>query len=274
MNHREELKNKKRIIIKVGTALITFGNGKINLINLEKLARVIAAVHHSGREIVLISSGAVGAGMGIMNIENKPESIIERQALASIGQAALMRMYETFFKEYNQTIGQVLLTRDGLEDPVRRTNAKNTIERLLSMGVTPVINENDAISTAEIEFGDNDILSATLANIIKADLLIILTTTDGVYTDNPKVNSNAQKISTVTRAGNELKDVITNGKSQLGSGGMKSKIKVAEMCRKNNIDVVIADGTEAGVINDILEGRTHGTHFVSKITKLKSSKNY
>ena len=271
MDHRKLLKDKQRIIVKVGTALITHEDGKINLLNLEKLARVIAGLCNEGRDIILVTSGAVGAGMGIMNLNKRPEKVADRQALASIGQAALLRMYETFFKEYNQTIGQVLLTRDGIEDPVRRRNAKNTIEKLLEMGVTPIINENDTVSTAEIEFGDNDMLSVLVAELINADLLIMLTTTDGVFTDNPKVNSNAKQVPTVMKAGDELKGIITNGTSGLGRGGMESKIKAAEMCRQKNIDVVIADGSEAHVIYDILEGGKYGTLFVSRSTDLKST---
>ena len=271
MNHRKLLKDKQRIIVKVGTALITHEDGKINLLNLEKLARVIAGLCNEGREIILVTSGAVGTGMGIMDFNNNPENVAEKQALASIGQAALLRMYETFFKEYNQTIGQVLLTRDGIEDPVRRRNAKNTIEKLLDMGVTPIINENDTVSTVEIEFGDNDMLSALVAELINADLLIMLTTTDGVFTDNPKLNSNAKQVPTVMKAGEDLKGIVTDGSTGLGCGGMESKIKAAELCRQKNIDVVIADGTESHVIYDILEGGKYGTLFVSRSTDLKSS---
>lgn len=265
------MKNKHRIIIKVGTALITHEDGKINLLRIEMLARVIAGLKNEGKEIILITSGAVGAGMGVLNLNTKPESIVEKQALASVGQAAVLRMYETFFKEYNQVIGQVLLTRDGIEHEVRRTNARNTILRLLEMGVIPVINENDAISTVEIEFGDNDMLSAQVAELINADLLIILTTTDGVFTDNPHENSDAKQVSTVMKAGTDLKEIITSGKSGLGSGGMQSKIEAAELCRQKNIDVVIAEGTDANVVYDILEGRQSGTLFVSKSTEMKSS---
>jgi glutamate 5-kinase len=271
MDHRKLLKDKHRIVVKVGTALITHEDGKINLLSLEKLARVIAGLCNEGRKIILVTSGAVGAGMGIMNLNRKPESVAEKQALASIGQAALLRMYETFFKEYNQVIGQVLLTRDGIEEPKRRRNARNTIEKLLEMGVTPVINENDTVSTAEIEFGDNDMLSALVAELVNADLLIMLTTTDGVFTDNPKLNSNARQVPTVMKAGRDLKGIVTNGTSGLGRGGMESKIKAAELCRQKNIDVVIADGTEAHVIYDILEGGKYGTLFVSKSTNLKST---
>lgn len=263
MNHRINLKNKHRIIVKVGTALITQEDGRINLLRIEKMARVISSLISAGKEVILVSSGAVGAGMGIMKLDQKPCEIVEKQALASIGQAALLRMYETFFNEYDQVIGQVLLTRDGVENATRRTNARNTINRLLEMDVIPVINENDAVSTAEIEFGDNDMLAVMVAELVNVDLLIILTNTDGVYTSNPHKNSDAKKVSTVLEAKKDLKGIVADGKSNVGSGGMQSKIEAAEICRKKNIDVVIAEGSDADVLFDILAGKKHGTHFVS-----------
>jgi len=272
MNYRELLKDKKRIIVKVGTALITHEDGKVNLLRLEKLAGVISTLHNMGKEIIFVTSGAVGAGMGKLNLNESPGTIAEKQALASIGQAALMRMYETFFNEYNQTIGQVLLTRDGVEHEVRGQNAKNTINRLLEIGAIPLINENDTVSTEEIEFGDNDMLAVVVAELIKADLLIILTTTDGVYTSNPHVNSDARKVSTVRNAVEDLKDITAEGKSDFGSGGMESKINAAELCRQKNIDVVIAQGLDVNVIMDILDGMDLGTHFISELTENESSK--
>ncbi len=272
MEHRVGLKDKHRIIVKLGTALITQEDGRINLLRIEKMARVISSLISAGKEVILVTSGAVGAGMGIMKLEKKPTEIVEKQALASIGQAALLRMYETFFNEYDQVIGQVLLTRDGVENETRRTNARNTINRLLAMGVIPVINENDAVSTEEIEFGDNDMLAVMVAELIKADLLIMLTNTDGVYTSNPHKNSDAKKVSTVMEAKKDLKGIVAEGKSNVGSGGMQSKIEAAEICRKKNIDVVIAKGSDADVLFDILAGRKEGTHFVSESTEVNSHK--
>ncbi len=263
MNHRDILKNKKRIIVKVGTALLTQENGKLNLIRLEKLAGVLAGLREQGKEIILVSSGAVGAGLGKLNIDHKPANVVEKQALASIGQARLLRMYETFFDEYQQTIGQVLLTRDGIENVTRRTNARNTINHLLSMGVIPIINENDTVSIAEIEFGDNDVLSAMVADLVRADLLVILTTTNGVFTSDPRFNSDARQVPTVLKAGEDLKDIVMEGKSELGSGGMYSKVHAAELCRSKNIDVVIAEGTSPDILFDILDGKEFGTLFVS-----------
>jgi glutamate 5-kinase len=269
--YREILKNKKRIIVKVGTALLTHESGKINLLRLEKLAQVIAMVHNSEKDIILVSSGAVGAGMGKLNINEKPKQIVIKQALAAVGQAGLMRMYDTFFTEYDKTIGQVLLTRDGIENSVRRTNARNTINHLLEMGVIPIINENDTVSTEEIEFGDNDLLSAAVADLIRADLLIILTNTDGVFTADPSKHIDAKQVPTVIKAVDDLKGVIAEGKTAFGSGGMQSKIQAAELCMEKNIDVVIAEGTDPAIIINILEGKQMGTLFVSESTQQQSS---
>lgn len=270
MKHRILLKNKKRILIKIGTSLLTHENGNVNLLRVEKIARVAAALRQQDKEIILVTSGAVGAGMGKLNLSEKPTSTIEKQALASIGQAALLRMYETFFDEYNQVIGQVLLTLDGIENPIRRTNARNTINHLLKMNVIPLINENDTVSTAEIEFGDNDMLSAIVADLVRVDLLIILTNTNGVFTADPSTNSDARQVSTVLEAETDLKDIDLKGKSMQGSGGMLTKIQAAELCREKNIDVVIAEGSDPHVIIDILEGKDYGTFFVSEATEKQS----
>lgn len=267
MKHREILKTKKRIVIKIGTNLITHDNGKINLLRMEKLTRVLADLHNMGKDVLLVSSGAVGAGMGKITREKDSFTVVEKQALAAIGQAELLKLYQKYFDDYNQTLAQVLLTRDGIENSVRRKNARNTIHRLLEMNVIPVINENDTVSTTEIEFGDNDMLSAEVANLIQADLLIILTNTNGVYTSNPYLNSDAQQVSTVIRAKDDLKDIVFEGKSSLGSGGMESKIQAAELCREHNIDVVIAEGFNPAQIYEILDGQPFGTLFVSESTE-------
>lgn len=270
MKHRDILKTKNRIVIKIGTSLITHENGKINILRMEKLVRVLADLHNMGKEVMLVSSGAVGAGMGKLSMDIAPFTVAEKQALAAIGQAELLKIYQKFFDDYNQTLGQVLLTRDGIENSVRRNNARNTIHQLLKMNVIPVINENDTVATEEIEFGDNDMLSAEVANLIQADLLIILTNTNGVYTSNPYLNSDAQQVSTVITAKEDLKDIVFDGKSLLGSGGMGTKIQAAELCRENNIDVVIAEGFNPAQIYDILDGKPFGTLFVSETTERNS----
>ena len=266
MTHRKYLKEKKKIVVKVGTSLLTYDNGKINLQRMEKLAMVLADMHNSGKEVILVSSGAVGVGVGMIGLEEKPDDLVQKQALAAIGQVGLIRLYQKFFDEYNKTVAQVLLTRDGIENSLRRKNARNTLHQLLEMGIIPVVNENDTVITDEIEFGDNDTLSAAVATLVHADLLLILTNTDGVFTADPHIHHSAQKVPKVMKASDELKDVDLNGTSRMGSGGMVSKIAAAELCREHNVDVVIADGNNPATILEVLDGKDLGTFFVSDAT--------
>ena len=266
MTHRKYLKEKKRIVVKVGTSLLAYDNGKINLHRMERLAMVLADLQNSGREVILVSSGAVGVGVGMIGLEKKPEDLVKKQALAAIGQVGLIRLYQKFFDEYNKTVAQVLLTRDGIENSLRRKNARNTLHQLLEMGILPVVNENDTVITDEIEFGDNDTLSAAVATLVQADLLLILTNTDGVFTADPHIHHSAQKVPKVLKASDDLKDVDLNGSSKMGSGGMVSKIAAAELCREHNVDVVIADGNNPETILEVLAGKDLGTFFVSDAT--------
>jgi len=266
MTHRKYLKDKKKIVVKVGTSLLAYDNGKINLARMEKLVRVLADLHNSGKEVVLVSSGAVGVGVGMVGLAEKPKELVKKQALAAIGQVGLIRLYQKFFDEYNKLVAQVLLTRDGIENSLRRKNARNTLNELITMGIIPVVNENDTVITDEIEFGDNDTLSAAVSTLIQADLLLILTDTDGVYTADPHIDHSAQKVHKVMNASDDLKDVDLKGSSKMGSGGMASKIAAAELCREHNVDVVIANGTDPGTIMEVLEGKDLGTFFVSEAT--------
>ncbi|MEZ5071475.1 MAG: glutamate 5-kinase [Bacteroidales bacterium] len=256
--------------MKVGTSLLTYENGKINLSRMEKLVRVLADIHNSGKAAILVSSGAVGVGLGMLNLDKRPDSLVKKQALAAIGQAGLIRLYQKFFDEYGKTVAQLLLTRDGIENSLRRKNARNTLNELLAMGIIPVINENDTVSTDEIEFGDNDTLSASVATLVGADLLIILTDTDGVFTADPHLDQTATKVHKVLKASDDLRNVDVNGSSKLGKGGMASKVAAAEMCREHSIDVVIADGTDPNNILRVLDGRDLGTFFVSEATNQRS----
>jgi glutamate 5-kinase len=268
MTHRKYLKAKKKIVVKVGTSLLAYDNGKINLQRMEKLVRVLADLHNSGKVAVLVSSGAVAVGLGMIGLKDRPDKLVKKQALAAIGQVGLIRLYQKFFDEYNKTVAQILLTRDGIENPLRRKNARNTLNELLEMGIIPVVNENDTVATEEIEFGDNDTLSALVATLIQADLLLILTNTDGVFTADPHIHHSARKVPKVLKASDDLKDVDLNGSSKMGSGGMASKIASAELCREHNVDVVIADGTDPSTIMDVLEGKDLGTFFVSDATQM------
>jgi glutamate 5-kinase len=266
MTHRKYLKDKKKIVIKVGTSLLAFQNGNINLQRMERLAMVIADLQSSGKEVILVSSGAVGVGSGMIGLKDRPGDLVMKQALAAIGQVGLIRLYQKFFDEYHKTVAQVLLTRDGIENSLRRKNARNTLQKLLEMGIIPVVNENDTVSTDEIEFGDNDTLSAAVATLIHADLLLILTNTDGVYTADPHIHDGAKKVPKVMKASDDLKDVDLKGTSHMGSGGMASKIAAAELCREHNVDVVIADGNDPTTILEVLAGKDLGTFFVSDAT--------
>ena len=266
MNHRNKLKNKHKIVVKIGTSLLTFDNGKINISRIEKLVRALADLQNSGKQVILVSSGAVGVGVGILGLQERPKDLDKKQALAAIGQVGLMRLYQEIFEEYNINIAQVLLTRDGVENPKRRNNARNTFNALIEMGIVPIVNENDTVSTDEIEFGDNDTLSAVVATLIDADLLLILTNTDGVYTSDPNTDEFARKVSKVINASADLKDVDLTGASKMGSGGMITKVAAAEMCKDHNVDVIIADGSDPLKIADILDGKDIGTFFVSEAT--------
>ena len=266
MTHRKYLKEKKKIVVKVGTSLLAYDNGMLNLQRMEKLVRVLADLHNSGKEIILVSSGAVAVGMGILGLKERPAELVKKQALAAIGQAGLIRLYQKFFDEYSKTVAQVLLTRDGIENSLRRRNARNTLQELIGMGIIPVVNENDTVITEEIEFGDNDFLSAMVATLVGAELLLILTDTDGVFTADPQLDQSAQKVHKVLKASDDLKDIDVNGSSKLGRGGMASKVAAAELCREHNIDVVISDGNDPASIVDVLDGKDLGTFFVSEAT--------
>jgi glutamate 5-kinase len=218
--------------------------------------------------VVLVSSGAVAVGVGMIGLEQKPNTLVMKQALAAIGQVGLIRLYQKFFDEYKLTVAQVLLTRDGIENSLRRKNARNTLNQLIEMGIIPVVNENDTVITDEIEFGDNDTLSASVATLIQADLLLILTNTDGVFTADPHIHRWAQKVPKVMKASDDLKNIQLEGSSKMGSGGMASKIAAAELCREHNVDVVIADGADPSTIVDVLDGKDLGTFFVSDATQM------
>lgn len=264
MEFRNKLKNKKKIIIKVGTSTLSHQNGQLNLMRIEKLVRVIADLHNNGKHVILVSSGAIAAGAAKMGIKEKPDDKIKKQALAAIGQAEIIKIYDKFFQEYNKTCAQILLTKDGLINLVRRRNAMNTLNELLDMGIIPVINENDSISTNEIEFGDNDALSAAVAILIKADLLIILSDINGMYTADPRKDTGARLIDEVFDFDEITESYISGTASAFGTGGMVSKILAAKNCMEHEIEVVITNGEDPSNIFRVLNGEKIGTLFVSK----------
>lgn len=265
---RTELKNAKKIVIKIGTSSLTYSNGNINLRKIEQIAKVLTDLKNTGREIILVSSGAVGAGMNRLCLEERPSKLKDKQAVAAVGQTILMQYYEKFFKEYNQTIAQLLLTKDIVLDDIKRTNVVNTITRLLEMGVIPIANENDSVATDEIamfRIGDNDTLSSMVATIIEADVLLMLSDIDGLYDSSPSENASANLIPYVNKVDEDIHLMAGSAGSNLGTGGMVTKIKAAEKLINKGISMVIANGENLDIIYDILDGKERGTFFNGKM---------
>lgn len=261
---REKLKSACRIVVKVGTSTLSYGEQgkfKLNLYRIEHLIRELADLHNAGKEIILVSSGAIAAGIGKLGLSEKPQSIPENQALAAIGQGILMHIYEKFFAEYGQTMAQLLLTKDNAIDEHARENSRNSLMTLLGMDVIPVINENDAVATDEIKIGDNDNLSAMVAEMIGAEVLIILTDIDGLFDGNPKINPNAKIIHEVAEITPEIERIAGGAGTKLGIGGMFTKIQAAKIAVKNGITMLIINGREVGNLRRALNGEEIGTVF-------------
>lgn len=261
-NMREELKNVKRIVIKVGTSTVAHSTGLINIGQMEQLARKLSDLKNRGFEVVLVSSGAIGVGAQRMHLKHRPKDIKEKQAAAAVGQVVLMNMYEKFFQEYNYQVAQILVTKQVETDKYMKYNAENTFNELLHYGIIPIVNENDTISTDEIIFGDNDTLSAMVAGLIQADLLILLSDIDGLYTDDPRLDPLAKLMSRVDVIDEEIKAIAKDSSTKLGTGGMITKIKAAEYATKRGIHVVLANGQNVKNIDDILNQKDIGTYFV------------
>lgn len=263
-DYRINLTGKKRIVIKVGTSSLSYPNGKLNFQRIEKLVFVLSAIRKRGIDVTLVSSGAIAVGAGRLGLDEKPKELAKKQALAAIGQAELMKIYQKFFSDYNQTVAQVLLTKDVVINPVRHKNAKGTLDRLLKMEIIPIINENDTISTYEIEFGDNDTLSAIVSELINADLLIMLSDIDGLFSGDPRCDPEATIIPTVTEITPEIEKLANGAGTTFSTGGMKTKISAAKICYEAGIDLVITNGMTPEIIFDILKGGQIGTHFLPK----------
>ena len=266
---RQNLADKQRIVIKIGSSSLTHvETGEVNLMKIEKLVRVISDLRGQGKDVVLVSSGAIAAGRQALGHHRKPDTLAEKQAFAAVGQARLMMVYQKLFAEYNQTAAQVLLTKDTMVNDSSRYNAQNTFDELLNLGTIPIVNENDTVSTSEIpyvdSFGDNDRLSAIVAALIGADLLILLSDIDGLYTDDPRENPEAGFISLVPEITPEFlrmgKD--TSG-SDVGTGGMAAKRAGARIATDSGADMVIANGDQVDVILDIMSGKEKGTLFLA-----------
>lgn len=263
MSEREQLRSKKKLVVKVGTSSLTYPNGRLNFHRIERITKILSEIHKNGRSIVLVSSGSIAVGAGRMGLEKKPARLAEKQALAAIGQAELIQIYQKFFDEHNQIVAQVLLTKDGIVNPVRQHNARNTLNALIDLNIIPVINENDTVATNEIEFGDNDTLSADVAVLINADLLIMLSDIDGLYSSDPRFNSNAKIISTVHEISTEMEENAKGAGTSFGTGGMLTKIAAAKVCSAARIDTVIINGQNPENIYTVLDGKEIGTLFIA-----------
>ena len=263
VKEREALKNKKRIVIKIGSSSLTHPEtGDLNMRKIEKLVRIISDLRGEGREVVLVSSGAIAAGRQALGFTERPKEIAQKQAFAAVGQARLMMVYQKLFAEYNQTAAQILMTKNTMINKESRFNARNTFDELLKLGTVPIVNENDTVSTYEIQFGDNDRLSALVAALIGADVLMLMSDIDGMYTDDPNKNPDAEMIPLVRELTPELLAMGKDTGSSVGTGGMSAKLVAAQIATGSGSDMVIANAADLDVIYEILNGEEKGILFV------------
>ena len=270
--HRDSLKSVSRLVVKLGTGVLTDSRKLIDPAQLEQIVAQVAALRKAGKEVVLVTSGAVGAGMGVLGYENRPTDLAEKQACAAVGQSRLMAVYEKLFAAHNLHVAQVLLTHEDLEHHERHLNARNTLVTLLNRGVVPIINENDAVSFTEIKFGDNDKLSALVASLLPADLLVILTTVDGVIENFGKAD--AKVISKIEQIDAAIEGMAGGTTSATAVGGMKSKIEAAKIVVRSGIPLVIASGRDHAILEKILTSVNEGTLFVAQPTRLQGRKRW
>ena len=252
-----------RIVIKIGTSTLTHASGQTNIRRVEELCKIISDIKNAGNEVILVSSGAIGMGVGKLGLSKKPTDIPTKQAAASIGQCELMYIYDKLFGEYNHVVAQLLITGADVENETRHNNFKNTINRLLELRVLPIINENDTVATEEIVIGDNDTLSAIVATSVDADLLILLSDIDGLFTADPRHDENAVLIPTVTKVDESVYALAGGNGTSLGTGGMVTKLNAAKMCLGNGCDMIIANGSFPENLYKIMDGEKIGTRFIA-----------
>ncbi|MCR5228141.1 MAG: glutamate 5-kinase [Eubacterium sp.] len=262
MSVRDKLKNKRRIVIKVGSSsLVHPETGELDFVKIEKMIRLISDIKNQGKDVVLVSSGAVSVGRRVLGLHKRPEVLSMIQACAALGQGELMMLYQKLFMEYNNKAAQVLLTFDVITNDERRKNAENTLKQLLDLDVIPIVNENDTVATEEIEFGDNDTLSAIVSTLIGADMLILLTDIDGFYTDDPRKNKHAKRLSIIDKIDDSLKGMAKGTVTNYGTGGMYTKIAAAQIACYSGADVAIVESSDMEIIHRLLEGEDVGTIF-------------
>lgn len=273
-NTRKNFDKKRRIVVKVGSSTISHATGKLNYKRIEHLVRELADLQNQGKQMILVSSGATNAGLAPLHLDKKPRSIRERQALAAVGQGVLMHTYEMMFREYGQIVGQVLLTRMDSQDRSKFMNSRNTLLTMLDMGIIPIINENDVVAVDEYKIGDNDTLSAMVSGLVDADLLILLSDIDGLYTANPKTDPTATIIPLVENIDKHIYEIAGDAGSSMGTGGMHTKIQAASIATAADVDMVIASGSVDGIISRICDGEEIGTLFKAKEVPLHSKKRW
>ncbi len=260
-----------RVVVKVGTSTLAHSTGRLNIRHVDDLVRVLSDLKNAGHELVLVSSGAIGMGVGKLGLPCRPDDMPTKQAAAAVGQCELMYTYDRLFSQYNHTVAQILLSATDINDPYRRTNVQNTLGRLLELGSLPIINENDAISTDEIgvvtTIGENDTLSAVVARLLKADLLVLLSDIQGLYTADPRKDPNAKLIPQVEEITEDILALGGGKGSSLGTGGMHTKLTAAKLATEAGTDMVITDGGQPALLYDIVEGKPVGTRFLGKKEK-------
>ena len=253
-----------RVVVKIGTSTLAHANGRLNIRRVEELCKVLSDLKNSGCEIILVSSGAIGMGVGKLSLKEKPRDIPTKQAAAAVGQCELMYTYDRLFQKYHHTVAQILLTGSDFKHDDRYHNFQNTLSRLLELEVLPIINENDTIATDEIKVGDNDTLSAMVATSVGADRLVLLSDIDGLYTADPHKCADAKLIHNVDALTSEIMALAGDAGSALGTGGMKTKLHAAELCRDAGCEMVILNGAEPNLLYDLFEGKEVGTRFFAK----------
>jgi glutamate 5-kinase len=262
-DRKEYMENVKRVVVKVGSSTLTYDNGAFNLRSMELLVRQLSDIHNRGIDVVLVTSGAIAAGIGKLGLKERPKTIPQKQAAAAIGQVALMHMYDKLFAEYGNVTAQILITREDMDHEDRFINAHNTFSTLFEDNVIPIVNENDAIATEEIKFGDNDTLSAVVCKLVEGDLLILLSDIDGLYDSNPNVNKDAKLIPYVAEITEELMQGASGAGTDRGTGGMITKLNAANIAMDSGSAMVIVHGSIPNILNDVLEGKEIGTFFKS-----------
>lgn len=253
-----------RIVVKIGTSTLAYATGQLNIRRVEELCKTMSDIRNAGHELILVSSGAIGMGVGKLGLRTRPRDIPTKQAAAAVGQCELMYVYDKLFSEYHHTVAQLLITADNLSNETRHANFTNTLNRLLELGAVPVINENDTVATDEIVIGDNDTLAAMVAESVEADLLVLLSDIDGLYTADPHADPTARLLPVVHRVDDDIRALAGVSRTDQGTGGMVTKLRAAEICLNCGCEMVIANGSEPTLLYDIVEGKPVGTRFVGE----------